>query len=303
MRERITNEFNKKIDDLEISEKERSRFLKTYSKSSLIEFIVYAIILILMIINAKKIISLSYMSLSSLMANEATSGIILFCLGGAVVLFLLTNVILFSLGYFHKINIKDRTYVKYHLRTENIQFFLKGVFVVYLILTVVLSNARVEGPSMEDSFHTNDRVVLWHVLYTPKDDDVIVAKITLEEYPKAYVDAGETESYYIKRVVGVAGDSVKYTFGNDGFADLLINDVHVEYLSQYQVFMLFNKATKADYEGVVPKGKLIIMGDNRNNSTDSRKFGMLNTKDVMGKVVFRIYPFDQLGSINKQIKE
>ena len=303
MREKITSVFSNKIDELEISQIDRDKYLKKYSKSSFIELLLYLIIYIILLFNVKKVTALCYMSLSGLFSNQVVSGMILYILGFLVIAFLLCNTVLFYLGFSNKIKLQDRTYVKYHTRTENIQFFLKGIFIIYLVLTVIFSSARVDGPSMEDSFYTNDRVVLWHVNYEAKDDDVIVAKITLDDYPNAYVDENENESYYIKRVVAVEGDDISISYTENSYADLSVNGTHVEYLTQYQVYILFDVSIKKDYQFTVPKDKLIIMGDNRNNSTDSRRFGMLDKKDVMGKVIFRIYPFSEIGKITKQIKE
>lgn len=302
MREKITIDFEKKIKELKISELERDTYLKKYSRSSLIELILYTIILIVMLFNFKQVQLLSHMSLSSLF-NNTLAGVLIFALLIIVIAFLLTNVLLFGLGYKKIINIKDNTYIKYHSVVEGIQFLFKGLFIIYFLFTIVFSNARVEGPSMENSFHTNDRVVLWHVNYTPAIDDVIVARITEETYPSAVLSAGETESYYIKRIVACPGDIVRIDYNSDGLADMYVNDVFTESLTNYQVYVMFDNAIVMDKTYIVPEDKVIVFGDNRNNSTDSRKLGMINTSDLMGKVVFRLYPFSEFGQITKDIKE
>lgn len=97
---------------------------------------------------------------------------------------------------------------------------------------------------------------------------------------------------YIKRVIGVANDHVQIKNGN-----VYVNDqkVNASYLP---------KGTKTELTGefgdvIVPEGYVYVLGDHRDNSTDSRVFGCIPIEKVEGRVTTRIWPFSKFGKIDK----
>ena len=99
-----------------------------------------------------------------------------------------------------------------------------------------------------------------------------------------------TNKDLVKRVIGVEGDKVVITNGQVYVNDKLLNE---PYLSE-------GMDTEGEMEVTVPKGKLFVLGDNREVSLDSRydKVGLVDVSDVEGKVFVRLYPFNDISFIN-----
>jgi len=95
-------------------------------------------------------------------------------------------------------------------------------------------------------------------------------------------DYNET-NYWIKRVIGEPGDLLEYI---DGKVHRNGNELEEDYIKEN---MLFPFETI-----VVPENHVFVLGDNRNNSYDSRDIGTVPIDHVLGKVLFRYYPFDKM---------
>ncbi len=110
----------------------------------------------------------------------------------------------------------------------------------------------------------------------PKRGDIIVFRFPLDKS----VD-------YIKRVIGVSGDTVEIRNKKVLINNVLVDDPHAHYTSNY--IMPATAGPRDNFGPVkVPKGKLFVMGDNRDNSYDSRFWGFVDQRDVLGKA-FMIY--------------
>ena len=101
----------------------------------------------------------------------------------------------------------------------------------------------------------------------------------------------DRENRLIKRVIAVPGDKVDIDKGY-----LYINDSLVE--EAYIKGMTFKDELSMPV--TVPEGKVFVMGDNRESSVDSRRFGLVDYKSIEGKVVFRMWPLKKIGLISKQ---
>ncbi|OGV69900.1 MAG: signal peptidase I, partial [Lentisphaerae bacterium RIFOXYA12_FULL_60_10] len=130
---------------------------------------------------------------------------------------------------------------------------------------------RVESISMEPTLIEDDFVLVYRLAYSlgePERGDVVVF-----QYPP------ETNQVpYIKRIIGLPGDTIKVEAGQ-----VFINGQPLEepYLKV---------PTNRGGEWVVPLGSIFVMGDNRNNSSDSRVFGPVPIEDVMGKALVVYFP-------------
>ena len=153
--------------------------------------------------------------------------------------------------------------------------FAKTLAIAYLLALMVMVSVaqafQVEQYSMEPTLLPHDRVLVNKFLYKfrgPERGDIIVLR-----YPR---DPGRN---YIKRIVGLPGDNVQILNGH-----LLINDVRVE-----EIYV--NATPTSDYgPETVPADSFFVLGDNRNNSEDSRSFGFLKRDLVVGQAILIYWP-------------
>lgn len=167
-----------------------------------------------------------------------------------------------------------------------------AILVVIVIRTFVLGNYIVDGPSMMPTLHNGDRLIVNKINYRfsqPKRFDVVIFHATEKDD-------------YVKRVIGLPGDTIRYA--ND---QLYVNNKPVDepFLKAAKARMLSGQLTW-DFtlngltgETKVPEGKLWVMGDNRQNSVDSRIFGFVDENQVVGKVDLRYWPMKNFGIIHR----
>ncbi|KKB74183.1 MULTISPECIES: signal peptidase I [Bacillus] len=132
---------------------------------------------------------------------------------------------------------------------------------------------------------------------------VMVSKISeINRFDKIIFHAPDADEDYVKRVIGLPGDSIEMK--NDV---LYVNGKAYDepYLKQNKKELTGGKLLTDDFtlkeltgESKVPKDSLFVMGDNRQNSRDSRYFGFISKSSVVGKVEFRYFPFNEIGGID-----
>lgn len=164
--------------------------------------------------------------------------------------------------------------------------------IIAIILTVFIGTSyTVSGKSMHPTFEDKDKVIVSKISKTLNhidSDDVIIFH-------------ANSKSDYIKRLIGKPGDTVKYKKDQ-----LYINDKKVKepYLSENKKYKNgkyltedFNSKTLngANGKAKIPEDKYLVLGDNRQNSNDSRykDVGLIDKKQIVGKVMFRYWPFDK----------
>lgn len=153
--------------------------------------------------------------------------------------------------------------------------------VVYLITTFVGQRTSVIGDSMKSTLHDGDQVIIDKISYRfvePERFDIIVFPYKMNP-----------EHYYIKRIIGMPGETIELKDGRiyiDG--EPLEEDYGLEPIMTYGV---------ADEPLTIPEGEYFVMGDNRNNSSDSRyaDVGNIPADDIIGKAWIRIWPLGDFG--------
>ena len=142
----------------------------------------------------------------------------------------------------------------------------------------------VSGASMYPTLHNGDRMVL------SKVGDIHRFDVVILKAPDENVE-------YIKRVIGMPGDTVEMKSGL-----LYINGkkvdqpfINTEALVKQTVFMDDFTLESLTGESKVPEGKYFVLGDNRGVSKDSRMIGFIDRSAIEGKAVFTIWPFGRIG--------
>lgn len=169
---------------------------------------------------------------------------------------------------------------------------LVGMMAVFVLLfTFVARVIVVSGPSMESTLWERDLIFVWALGYEPKQGDIVV--LTQEHYQ---------EDSIIKRVIATGGQrlDIDYDAGT-----VYVDGVKLEedYLGEKMREPSF--VDHYDYPITVPEGCVFVMGDNRNNSSDSRytspaqSIGMVDQRRVLGRVLWILYPFDRFGGVAK----
>ena len=157
--------------------------------------------------------------------------------------------------------------------------------ILAFVITLFIKPTLVRGDSMLPTLHENEYLIINKIGYKvgePKNGDVIVFKSDLEQNDGTNKDL-------VKRIIGIEGDRIIIKDGKVYVNDKLLNET---YLSQ-------GMDTKGDIDLVVPQGKLFVLGDNREVSLDSRyeQVGLVDISDVEGKVLIRLYPFNDISLI------
>ncbi len=130
--------------------------------------------------------------------------------------------------------------------------------------------------SLDGRFPLGNKSKYWMKL--PERGDIVVFKFPDPEPKNPPKD-------YIKRVIGLPGDEIRIKDG-----DTFVNNIKLE-----EPYIMARPVT--DYVGSVKEGYLFVMGDNRNNSYDSRYWGLMPLTNLKGQAIFKYLPLNRLGPI------
>lgn len=178
---------------------------------------------------------------------------------------------------------------------EWVESLIIAIIVVGVVFTFVFRIITVNGDSMYPNLQHNDRLVVSSWFYTPKKGDVVILKRT----------EGLNEAI-VKRVIATAGDRVYLDYDA---GEVYVNGERLDetvYLDEdvhtYQPDTRYDLLDMPPEGLVVPDGHIFVLGDNRGVSLDSRytDVGMVDTRYVMGKAQFTIFPFSRFGGVLNQ---
>ena len=149
--------------------------------------------------------------------------------------------------------------------------------ILFMAINAVSARIRVDGSSMETTLHSGEFVIVNKISYklpSPTRGDIVVF-----HFPR------DPEQEYIKRVIGLPGDEVSIAEGNVFVNGQQLNEPYI--------------ASKPSYPGkwTVPDEHLFVLGDNRNNSSDSHSWGYLPEENLLGKAMFVYWPPSDWGQV------
>src|SRR6266545_3640111 len=184
------------------------------------------------------------------------------------------------------------------------------ILLVFLIVRGVIQNFKIEGQSMEPSLHTGQYILVNKIVYfhfdmnaplrlLPSNGELPArvvypfhmphrGEVVVFEYPR------DLSKDYIKRVIGVPGDTVMVKDGQVFVNDVLLDEL---YLNGVQTTCRGDDPCSQNRSVTVPRGAVFVMGDNRNNSSDSREWGELPLDGIIGKAWVSYWPRDYWGVI------
>lgn len=160
---------------------------------------------------------------------------------------------------------------------------------VWLVITFVGQRTEVEGASMENTLHNGDNLIVDKLSYRfhdPERFDIIV-------FPFQFQD----NTYYIKRIIGLPGETVQIM--DDG--SIYINGEKLE--ENYGMEIIKPETIGRAAEPIeLGDDEYFVMGDNRNNSSDSRTdmVGNITRENIIGKAWLRIWPVSDFGVLQHQ---
>jgi len=168
-----------------------------------------------------------------------------------------------------------------HPLTEIVQFALIALIIVIPIRWFIAQPFIVSGASMENTFHSGEYLIVDQISYRleePKPGDVIIFR-----YPR------NPSTFFIKRIVGVPGDTISI----DGNVVTITNETYPN------GFVLDEEYVKTRAPNTFLTEKLgereyFVMGDNRDHSSDSRTWGILQRENIVGRAMIRLFPFTEV---------
>ena len=151
--------------------------------------------------------------------------------------------------------------------------------VLFFLINSLSARIKVDGSSMEPTLHHGEFILVSKVNYKlgePQRGDVVVFG-----FPRNITQE------YIKRVIGLPGERIRI---EDGAVYVNGQELSEPYIESAPVY---------NGEWVVPEDTLFVLGDNRNNSSDSHNWGMVPRENVVGEAFFIYWPPSDWGTINK----
>jgi len=167
-----------------------------------------------------------------------------------------------------------------HPLTEIIRFSLIALLIVFPIRMFVAQPFIVSGASMEETFQNGEYLIVDQITYRfeePNRGDVIIFR-----YPR------DPSKFFIKRVIGLPGEKITI----EGNVVTITNGSHPEGAVLNEPYIA-SMQPNTFLEEELGEGEYFVMGDNRDQSSDSRMWGVLQQQNIIGRALLRLFPIDE----------
>lgn len=179
-----------------------------------------------------------------------------------------------------------------------------ALVVVILLMTICVRHSPVIGSSMyptligmpsngSENIYTKEKgydvLLISGLFYTPEQSDIVIIQLP-----------DRSDQPLVKRVIATEGQHIKIDFDNwsiwvDGNK---LDEEYVNYIADTPMSHFELPVVDGIWEGDVPDGHIFVLGDNRNNSNDSRSLGYIDSRWLVGRVIFRIAPLDRFETVD-----
>jgi signal peptidase I len=203
-------------------------------------------------------------------------------------------------------------------------FLSISMMAIFLLFTFVLLPSDVDQFSMYPTLEPDDRVLIYHFQYEPTRDDVVIIRITKDKYPLVlnsmfyeYDNQNQLiginkEIYFVKRIVGIPGDLVEFELQGSNYAIKINGSIaKTKFDEDYLVTIVEKNIMEQNLvAGILKEGLFFAFGDNPNGfsyidpnsletvfvngSFDSRNYGAVLEEDIIGQVIYRLWPLGRV---------
>ncbi|MDD3190108.1 MAG: signal peptidase I [Candidatus Pacebacteria bacterium] len=167
------------------------------------------------------------------------------------------------------------------LSFETIRVVIVSLVIIFVVRSFVLQPFFVDGASMQPNFHDGDYLIVNEIGYrleNPERGDVIIFR-----YP------GDPSKFFIKRVIGLPGETVEI---RAGVIKIYSDENRDGFVLDESVYLQEGTVTSGNVFETLSEGEYYVLGDNRSASSDSRIWGKLENRFIIGKAWVRAWPFD-----------
>ncbi len=163
---------------------------------------------------------------------------------------------------------------------QNIAVILTAVIFIFVFMFRIIG---VDGDSMKPTLHDKDWMIISNLFYDPEPGDIVV--LTKKQF---------MEQPIVKRIIAVEGQTVDINF------DTGVVKIDGKVIDEPYIAEKTKRQFDVQFPVTVPENCVFVMGDNRMHSSDSRvsSLGMVDEKYILGRLLIRIYPFNQIGPVD-----
>ena len=154
-----------------------------------------------------------------------------------------------------------------------------SLIIILPIRFFIIQPFFVKGQSMEPNFHENDYLIIDELSFRLREPQRGEAVVLRSPFEKNY--------FFIKRIIGLPGETVSVKNGEVR----IYSEEYPQGLVLDEPYLKNNEMTDGNLEIKIPENQYFVMGDNRRYSYDSRRWGLLNQDDLIGRVWLRLWPF------------